>query len=116
VTYDSTYNEVNIAYMDCNNGYVRNSCALAWQQIASGATTLTSQGVVGTYSYPEAEANRPFFQPLFGDYIGAIANTSSGGRHTIWFGITDTLRSGLYGYGKEYIQESNNSVRALDYP
>lgn len=65
---------------------------------------------MSSYAFPEAEANRGFLWPLFGDYIGATARNGH-----LWIGYTDTSRSGSYGYGTQSLHESNNNVVAEDY-
>jgi hypothetical protein len=108
--YDTDTKVISIAYEDCNYSNLKNACQVVYQQIPSGSTAASGLLALTSYTYPEDEANRPFFEPLFGDYIGATARFGH-----LWIGYTDTLRLGLYGYGTQYLHESNNNVVAEDY-
>jgi hypothetical protein len=112
-TYDSSYDKIAIVYQDCDTGG-KTACRAGYRTISpSGSTTVSGFSAVSSYAYPEADANRPYFEPLFGDYIGAAAYTS-GGRSTLWIGFSDTSRVGTYGFGTESVQDSNNNVAAVD--
>jgi hypothetical protein len=114
--YDSAQNIISIAYENCNNTQ-RDACAAGIRQIPSGSTTPGAFTALSTAAYPEAEANRPYFEPLFGDYMGAAARgtASTPGSSHLWVGYTDTLRLGLYGFGTQSINESNNNAVAIGY-
>ena len=107
--YDSVRNVISIAYQDCTYPW-KTACQVAFQQIASGSNAVGGKTTLSSYAFPEAEANRPFFGPLFGDYIGATARSGH-----LWIGFTDTSRNGVYGYGTQSLHESNNEVVAEDY-
>jgi hypothetical protein len=108
--YDADRDVISIAYQDCNFPDTKQACRVVYQQIPSGYTATSGLVALTSYSYPEDEANRPFFEPLFGDHIGATAWNGH-----LWVGYTDTLRLGLYGYGTQPLHEANNNVAAEDY-
>jgi hypothetical protein len=113
--YDSSQNIISIAYENCNNTQ-RNACSAGIRQIPSGSTTPGALDALSPAAYPEAEANRPYFEPLFGDYIGAAARgTGVAGKSHLWVGYTDTSRLGLYGFGTESVNESNNNLTVVTY-
>jgi hypothetical protein len=101
-------NNIKIAYETCINNF-RNACAAAFREITGGSTTVGGVVTLSSTAFPEAEANRSFFQPLDGDYIGLSAHNGHA-----WFGYADTLRSGTYGFGTVFNPESNNNIAAQD--
>ncbi len=107
-SYDASLNNIVIAYSTCNNNQ-KNACETAYRTITGGSTAVSASTIASSYSWPEAEANRPFFQPLDGDYIGLSAHNG----HS-WFGYTDTLRFGSYGSPAVSNTESNNNVVSFD--
>jgi hypothetical protein len=119
VDYDPTQDIVSLVYNNCNNT-ARNFCSFKIQQIASGSTAIAPlpPPVAPLTTVPESDANRPFFQPLYGDYIGIQAHScptclSGGPRRTLWIAGTDTLRQGSY--NGALVNESNNNVFSFDY-
>jgi hypothetical protein len=114
-TYDPSIDKITIAYQNCNAGG-KTACQAGYRTITpSGSTTVSAFNAVSSYAYPEADANRGWFEPLFGDYIGAAAHTGgTPSRSTLWIGYSDTRRYGLYGFGTELVKDSNNNVAALD--
>jgi hypothetical protein len=115
VTYDAALDVINIVYQNCNSTF-KNQCQVGFRQIPSGSATPGAFKALSSYASPEAEANRGYFQPLFGDHIGASARGPGGASSShLWIGYTDTLRSGTYGFGTESDNESNNNIVAIDY-
>jgi hypothetical protein len=114
-TYDVAQDVINIVYQNCNSTY-KDQCQVGFRQIPSGSVTPGGFYALSSYASPEAEANRAYFQPLFGDHIGAsVRGTGAVGASHLWIGYTDTLRLGLYGFGTESDDESNNNIVAAAY-
>jgi len=112
-TYDPSTNTVVLAYENCNYTN-RAGCAPGYRKFTPPSTVASAflGPVAGlSYTYPEAEANRPFFQPLFGDYMGASAHNGH-----LWVGYGDTKTQGTYGFGTTNVNESNNGLFAVDAP
>jgi len=110
-SYDTSADKIVIAYQNCN-GAGKTACEAGYRTITpTGGTTVGAFHAVSSYAYPEADANVGYFAPLFGDYIGVSAHDG----HS-WYGYTDTLRLGTYGYGTELDNDSNNNVAAVDNP
>jgi hypothetical protein len=109
-SYDSSTNTVIVVEENCNNG-AKNNCSAGYRTIIPPATAVSGFNALVSATYPEAEANRPYFAPLFGDYMGASAHNGH-----LWVGYGDTLTQGTYGYGTSGVNESNNGVAAVDAP
>jgi hypothetical protein len=112
-TYDSSADKIVITYQDCDSSTTtRQACRAGYRTITpTGGTTVGAFNALSAYAFPQAEANSGFFDPLFGDYIGASAHNGH-----YWAGYTDTSRVGIYGFGTKSANESNNNVAAVDNP